>query len=76
MWRGECYFDVCRVYLRTIITMSKTQMLTRSFSGLPPYHPLVIQQGHDPNGTEISLRESAAMAIEAGYNVRCELIFP
>lgn len=40
-------------------------------SGLPPYHPLVIAQGHDPNGTEIGLRDSAKMAIDAGYNVRC-----
>ncbi|KAK5058650.1 hypothetical protein LTR84_010914 [Exophiala bonariae] len=41
-------------------------------TGLPPYHPLVIQQGHDPNGTEIGLRESQKMAVDAGYNVRCE----
>jgi len=32
----------------------------------------VIAQGHDPNGTEVSLRESQQMAVEAGYNVRCK----
>ncbi|KEF54634.1 uncharacterized protein A1O9_09076 [Exophiala aquamarina CBS 119918] len=45
-------------------------------TGLPPYHPLVIAQGHDPNGTDASLRESAAMAIEAGYNVRFSFMGP
>jgi len=39
-------------------------------SGLPPYHPLVKEQGHDPAFVDAALREDAANIIKSGYNLR------
>ncbi|KIV91678.1 hypothetical protein PV10_06192 [Exophiala mesophila] len=42
------------------------------FTGLPPFHPLVIEQGFDPNMVNNALRRDAAEIVEAGYNLRGE----
>lgn len=42
---------------------------TRS-SGLPPYHPLVTEQGFDPAVVNENLRRDAADIVKAGYNLR------
>lgn len=42
------------------------------FSGLPPYHPLVIQQGFDPAVVDRALRADAAHILAAGYNLKGE----
>lgn len=47
-------------------------MLNFASSGLPPFHPLVIEQGFDPNMVDNALRRDAAEIVEAGYNLRGE----
>lgn len=49
-------------------------------SGLPPFHPLVVEQGFDPNVVNSALRRDAADIRAAGYNLRgshpyCKLKF-
>lgn len=39
-------------------------------SGLPPSHPLVAQQGFDPELVEASIRRDAEEIVAAGYNLR------
>jgi hypothetical protein len=39
-------------------------------SGLPPYHPLVTQQGFKPEAIDAALRADAANILKAGYNLR------
>ena len=39
------------------------------YTGLPPYHPLVIEQGWDPARVEAGLRKDADSLVKAGYNV-------
>ena len=46
------------------------------FSGLPPNHPLVIAQGHDPADVDKALRADLAKAVEGGYNVRSMFRLP
>ncbi|KAJ9608483.1 hypothetical protein H2200_007471 [Cladophialophora chaetospira] len=45
-------------------------------TGLPPNHPLVIAQGHDPSDIDKGLRADLASAIAGGYNVRMSLQGP
>ncbi|EXJ63244.1 hypothetical protein A1O7_03691 [Cladophialophora yegresii CBS 114405] len=40
------------------------------FTGLPPYHPLVIQQGFNASAVDAGLRHDAADIVKAGYNLR------
>lgn len=40
------------------------------FSGLPPAHPLVKDQGFDPVFVNKSLTADAAEVVKAGYNLR------
>ncbi|KIX09399.1 uncharacterized protein Z518_00478 [Rhinocladiella mackenziei CBS 650.93] len=46
------------------------------FTGLPPYHPLVIEQGFDPAVVDAALRGDAANILNAGYNLRVVLMGP
>ncbi|KAK0633862.1 hypothetical protein B0T14DRAFT_561404 [Immersiella caudata] len=46
------------------------------FTGLPPAHPLVIQQGFDPAMVDAYIRADAAKIIKAGYNLRFSLMGP
>ncbi|KAK0654933.1 hypothetical protein B0T16DRAFT_450679 [Cercophora newfieldiana] len=45
-------------------------------NGLPPSHPLIIQQGFDPALIDAALRQDAANIIKAGYNLRVSLMGP
>ncbi|ETI22892.1 hypothetical protein G647_04686 [Cladophialophora carrionii CBS 160.54] len=45
-------------------------------SGLPPYHPLVIQQGFNASAVDGGLRGDAADILKAGYNLRVILMGP
>lgn len=47
-------------------------MLNFASRGLPPFHPLVLEQGFDPNMVDNALRRDAAEIVEAGYNLRGE----
>ncbi|KAI9705289.1 MAG: hypothetical protein M1820_005288 [Bogoriella megaspora] len=46
------------------------------FTGLPPYHPLVIEQGFDPAKVDAGIREDSANIRKAGYNLRTVLMGP
>ncbi|KAF2665557.1 hypothetical protein BT63DRAFT_442934 [Microthyrium microscopicum] len=46
------------------------------FTGLPPYHPLVVQQGFNSSVIDATLRADAANIIKAGYNLRVVLMGP
>ncbi|OCT54579.1 hypothetical protein CLCR_11449 [Cladophialophora carrionii] len=46
------------------------------FTGLPPYHPLVIQQGFNASAVDAGLRGDAADILKAGYNLRVILMGP
>ncbi|USW50530.1 hypothetical protein Slin15195_G038490 [Septoria linicola] len=46
------------------------------FTGLPPYHPLVIAQGYDPAKVEAALKADGANIRKAGYNLRTVLLGP
>ncbi|KAJ9612643.1 hypothetical protein H2200_004240 [Cladophialophora chaetospira] len=46
------------------------------FTGLPPYHPLVAQQGFNSSAVDAGLRADAADIIKAGYNLRVVLMGP
>ncbi|KAH7311491.1 hypothetical protein B0I35DRAFT_438176 [Stachybotrys elegans] len=39
------------------------------YTGFPPYHPLVIDQGWDPVRVEYGLRNNTVAMVNAGYNV-------
>jgi hypothetical protein len=44
--------------------------VTNTFSGLPPFHPLVTEQGQDPKMIDALIRSDAEEVIKAGYNVK------
>ncbi|KAK4610221.1 hypothetical protein CLAFUW4_13668 [Fulvia fulva] len=45
-------------------------------TGLPPNHPLVIEQGYNPTAVNNALRADQKNIIAAGYNVRYMLSGP
>ncbi|RDI77212.1 hypothetical protein Vi05172_g12772 [Venturia inaequalis] len=46
------------------------------FTGLPPYHPLVISQGFDPKMVDQNLKADAKAIVAAGYNLKTVFMGP
>ncbi|CAH0038751.1 unnamed protein product [Clonostachys solani] len=46
------------------------------YTGLPAYHPYVVEQGWDPSMVDASIRSDTQNLINAGYNTRIVLMGP
>jgi hypothetical protein len=66
-------FQACgqaNILMRCALDWFRLRDEANIFSGLPPWHPLVIEQGQDPKMIDALIRSDAAEVIKAGYNIK------
>lgn len=51
-------------------------LIMTGYSGLPPWHKYVAEQGYPPEEVEAAIKNSTRLMIERGYNVKSMSLLP